>query len=103
MGSVGSKLEQAHCRLKFNRHFDIVCKGVKQIRKMRAPFRAADLFTCPLVKPALAGYQSDDLYVANPLALNLYRVARRGAASPLEEHERDGSGHRRAENCIAGR
>jgi hypothetical protein len=81
MDGAGLKLEQLQLRLKFNRHSGIVCKGVKQIREMRLPVRPAKLATCPLVKPALAGYQSDDLHVANPLALNLYRV--RGARSGI--------------------
>ena len=104
MESIGLKLEQLQLRLKFNRHFGIVCKGVKQIGEMRRSLWAAEPSTCPLAKPAMAGYQSDDLYVAGPLALNLYRVIEaRGPAAPLEKHERDGSGHRRAENCVAGR
>jgi hypothetical protein len=32
---------------------------------MRPPFLAGKLSASPLVKPAEAGYQSDDLHVAN--------------------------------------
>jgi hypothetical protein len=47
IAGAGSKLEQSRVRLKFNRHSVIVCKGVKQIRKARLPFRAAKTSTLP--------------------------------------------------------
>jgi hypothetical protein len=64
---TGSGLVQRDGRLKFNRHFSVVCKGVKQFPADSLPV-ARQKLACRLVKPVSAGYQSDatrDLQVAS--------------------------------------
>jgi hypothetical protein len=72
---AGLKLVQRNVRLKFNRHFAVVCKGVKQTLRM-ASLRISTTACLPAGQAGLGWVPVEcrRTAVAGPLAPNLYRV-----------------------------